>query len=156
MTGLSRFISGAEWGNAFWAMTLLCGFLVLGLGMVSTVDGILRRWVDVFWTANARLRKLDPKAIRLVYFRVLLVYSLFGLIMLWATRPVQLIKFATLGYNFALGFSCIHTLALNLILLPRELRPNWFIRVGLVLAGIFFTLLGAVAAYSTLQELGAL
>ena len=154
MTGLSQVVSGSGWGNVFWAMTLLCGFLVLGLAMVTTIDGILRRWVDVFWTASARLRQYDPAAIRYVYFGVLVVYSLFGVIMLWLNKPAGLIKIATLGYNFALGFSCFHTLAVNLILLPRELRPNWFIRIGLVLAGVFFTLLGSIAAYKTLQEFG--
>ncbi len=156
MSGLSNFVSGPGWGNAFWAMTLLCGFLVLGLAMASTMDGILRRWVDVFWTASARLRKYDPEAIRYVYFFVLMVYSFFGVVMLWLNKPAGLIKIATLGYNFALGFSCFHTLTLNLILLPRELRPNWFVRIGLVLAGVFFTALGSVAAYKTLQELGVI
>jgi hypothetical protein len=152
MTGLSQVLSGPTWGNVFWAMTLLCGFLVLGLAMATTIDGILRRWVDAFWTASARLRKLDPEAIRFVYFRVLVVYSLFGVVMLWLNKPAGLIKIATLGYNFALGFSCFHTLVLNVILLPRELRPNWFIRIGLALSGTFFTALGAVVVYNMLLK----
>jgi hypothetical protein len=152
MTGLSTIVSGSGWGQAAWATTLLCGFLVLSLAMVTTVDGVLRRWVDVFWTSSARLRELDPKSIRHVYFRVLVVYSLFGITMLWVNKPTGLIKIATLGYNFALGFSCFHTLAVNALLLPRPLRPNWFVRMGLVLGGVFFTLLGAIAAYQTLHE----
>ena len=76
--------------------------------------------------------------------------------MLWLNKPTDLIKIATLGYNFALGFSCFHTLAVNLILLPRELRPNWFIRIGLVCGGLFFFTLGTIAGYMTLQDLGGL
>jgi hypothetical protein len=45
-------------------------------------------------------------------------------------------------------------LAVNLILLPRELRPNWIVRIGLVLSGFFFISLGVVASAKTLQELG--
>ena len=154
MTGLSQIISGPAWGNVFWAMTLLCGFLVLGLAMAGTVDGVSRRWVDVFWTASPRLRSLDASFIGQLYFRVLIGYSLFGVIMLWLNKPTDLIKIATLGYNFALGFSCFHTLAVNLILLPRELRPNWFVRIGLVCGGLFFFTLGTIAGYKTLQDLG--
>jgi hypothetical protein len=64
---------------------------------------------------------------------------------------VQLLKWAGNIYNAALGFSCWHVLAVNCVLLPRELRPNWLLRIGLVLGGIYFTALSAVA---TLKLLG--
>lgn len=153
VSGFSSVFHGEAWGNAFWTMTLLCGFLVLAPSMASTVDGVVRRWVDVFWTASARLRDVDPAAIRIVYFRVLLVFGLFGFTMLWLNKPDGLLKIATIGYNFALGFSCWHTLAVNALLLPKQLRPGWFVRVGLVLGGIFFSLLGLAA---TLKELGVI
>ena len=153
MSGLNHLISGPAWGNLFWAITLLCGFLVLGLAMATTVDGNIRRWVDTFWTASARLRNTDPGFIRQLYFRVLCCYFVFGLVMLWLNRPTQLIAIATLGYNFALGFSCYHTAFVNSLLLPKPLRPNWWIRIGLMLGGTFFLLLGTVAAYQTLIEM---
>jgi hypothetical protein len=152
-SGLSNIVSGETWGNVFWALTLFCGFLVLAPSMAATADGVLRRWVDVFWTASSRMRKLDPGAIGVVYFRVLIVYASFGLVMLWLNEPTKLLTIATLGYNFALGFSCVHALAINSILLPRELRPGWFVRIGLVLGGLFFTLLATVAAYDTWQKM---
>jgi hypothetical protein len=34
----------------------------------------------------------------------------------------------------------------NTVLLPKELRPGWFQRIGLVLAGIFFLSLGIMSA----------
>jgi hypothetical protein len=49
-------------------------------------------------------------------------------------------------YNAALGFSCLHVLAVNLILLPREFRPNWFIRLGLVVGAVFFAALAVISA----------
>jgi hypothetical protein len=121
--------------------------------MAVTVDGILRRWVDLFWTASGHLREMDTSRIRLVYFRVLIGYAIFGFIMLWLNKPTGLIKCATIVYNFALGFSCWHSLAVNLVLLPRPLRPNWLVCLGMVLAGAFFTVLGAIAS---LHELGVL
>ena len=61
-------------------------------------------------------------------------------------KPMDLVLF-----NYALGFSCFHTLAVNLILLPPALRPGWCIRIAMVAAGLFFTLLGTIV---TLRELG--
>ncbi len=150
--GLTGVLSGSIWGNVFWALTLFCGFLVLGSSLVPTIDGFVRRWLDVFWTSSPRLRKKDPAYIKIAYFRVLLFYGLIGCVMLWLNKPTELIKIATLGYNFALGFSCFHTAVLNSILLPPPLRPNWFVRVGLGLSGTFFILLGSAAAYQTLKD----
>lgn len=156
LLGISNVIGGEAWGNLFWGMTLFCGFMVLAPSMVTTIDGIIRRWVDVLWTASAWLRRMDSSYIKHVYFSVLVLYAIFGFTMLWAGKPTTLIKIATLGYNYAFGFSCWHTLAVNCILLPQELRPNWWVRIGLGLAGCFFILLGCVATYKTLQDFGVL
>jgi hypothetical protein len=136
-------------GHAFWFMTLFCGFLVLAPSMASTVDGFVRRWVDVFWTASPSLREIDPKNIRYVYFTVLLAYACFGLVMLSLQEPTTLLTIATTIYNLALGFSCWHTLAVNVWLLPRELRPNWFVRLGMFVSGAFFIAIATVAAAQT-------
>lgn len=143
--GLDSLFGGQSWGAAFWALTLFTGFMVLAPSMAATIDGFIRRWVDVFWTANARLREMEPSFIRIVYFRVLVTYGSFGVVMLWLQPPAALITIATIGYNLALGFSCLHTLVVNALLLPKELRPGWFPRIALMLASGFFFLLGAIA-----------
>ena len=142
---------GGTWGPVFWYMVLFCGFLVLGPSAATTADGFLRRWVDVFWTASPRMRKIDTYKIRLLYFGVLCCYASVGLVALSLEEPTKLVSLATMVYNYALGFSCWHTLAANLILLPRELRPGWFSRIGIALAGVFFT---ALAVLTTMEKLG--
>lgn len=144
---------GPAWGARCWYLTLFCGFLCLGPTMASSIDGIVRRWVDVFWTSSSALRKWDTREIKKLYFTVLLGYSVFGLIMLSLQKPVQLVTVATNIFNFALGFSCWHTLAINMTLLPRELRPGWFVRVALLLAGLFFVALATITALKTLGVL---
>ena len=121
--------------------------------MATHSDGFIRRWVDVFWTASSRLRKMDPANIRWVYFSVVVIYGIFGLIMLSVAPTLELLKLAANIFNYALGFSCFHTLVVNLTLLPKELRPGWFMRIGLGLAGLFFTILAIV---TTLQLVGIL
>ena len=142
--------SNAALGKFCWFMTVFCGFLVLAPTMCATADGIIRRWVDVFWTSSMRMRKMDTQAIRSVYFKVLLGYAAFGLVMLSLT-PGTLITYATMFYNIALGVSCWHTLGVNVTLLPPKLRPGWFIRIGLLLSGAFFFTLGVIVI---IQRLG--
>ncbi len=147
-------LHGADVGQLFWFMTLFCGFLVLAPSVTSTADGLVRRWVDVFWTGSARLRALEPRAIKRVYFTVLAAYMAFGFVMLGLNRPQTLVLIAGVMNNIALGFSCWHTLGVNLVLLPRPLRPGWFVRASLFFAGFFFWIISAIAIADTARKLG--
>ncbi len=131
-------------------MTLFCGFLVLAPAAVTTIDGALRRWVDLCWTAVPFVRRWEPHRIRLLYFGAVCLYAVFGITSLTIGNPQKLLEWAGTIYNIALGFSCFHVLAVNCILLPREIRPNWFIRCGLVAGGLFFTALSVIATMKLL------
>ena len=93
---------------------------------------------------------MPPENIRIVYFRVLTVYAIFGLIMLVSIKPAILLKIATTIYNYALGISCLHTLFVNRSLLPKPLQPRKSMQLGLFLTGVFFLL---IAVVSTLKQL---
>jgi len=142
---------GTPYGQFFWLMTLFCGFLVLAPSAATTADGYLRRWVDVCWTAVPAARKLREHRIRIVYFTALCAYGTFGVISLTLWNPVELLKWSSNLYNAALGVSCWHVLLVNTMLLPRDIRPNWFIRIGLVIGGTFFI---ALSIISTMKLLG--
>lgn len=144
--GMSSIITGKTAGRFFWGCTLFCGFLVLTTSMVTTIDGFIRRWLDAFWTAIPALHKVDISKIGKVYFGLLVGYLIIGLCIIWSpVSPAGVFKIATTGYNFALAFSAWHTLVVNTTLLPRDIRPNWLIRIGLVFAGIFFACLGVLS-----------
>jgi hypothetical protein len=146
---------GPTFGPLFWILTLACGFLVLIPSNSNAADGFLRRWVDVLWTGSKYMRSLEPHKIRVVYFSVLCIYCVFGLTVLTLMpRPLELLKWATIIYNSALGFSSFHVLAVNTILLPKEIRPNWLMRLGLIGSGVYFVLLAIVAAMQELHYFG--
>jgi hypothetical protein len=151
-TGLDKLICGPRLGQFFWGCTLFCGFLVLITSQTTTMDGFVRRWVDVIWTASPQMRKVDTSNIRYVYFTLLCIYAACGLAIIWGTEtPLGVFKYATTGYNFAFAFSAWHTIVVNTVLLPRELRPGWLQRFGLFMAGLFFFGLGTI---SVLQQTG--
>ncbi|HYG75836.1 MAG TPA: Nramp family divalent metal transporter [Planctomycetota bacterium] len=135
---------GGGLGQFYWYMILFCGFLVLVPSTSSSADGFVRRWVDVSWTSLKSLRSMDPKKIRHFYFGFLSVYFISGLFLLSVAKPVGLLFIATTLNNFALGFSCFHTLYVNCSLLPRELRPSWITRILLSCSGIFFITLATI------------
>jgi hypothetical protein len=153
-TGLDQWFSGPRLAAFFWGCTLFCGFLVLATSQTTTMDGFVRRWVDVIWTASPRLRAMDTGRIRDVYFIVLCVYAALGLAIIWLfLSPLGVFKLSTTFYNAALGFSCWHTIFVNCWLLPRELRPAWHMRVLLALAGAYFVVL---AVLTSLQYAGVI
>lgn len=124
----------------YWYLTLLCGFLVLTPSQVSSMDGIIRRWTDVMWTGLPVLRRLGGDKVKFVYYSLLTAYGLWGMIVLvLIPNPLTMVKIAGVLFNFALGFSALHALFVNTLLLPRELRPSPLTRGLLFLCFLFFT-----------------
>jgi hypothetical protein len=125
-------------GSVFWILTLSCGFLVLAPGQVSVCDQIARRWTDMIWTASSRAQRLGGGEVRFVYYGILSVYALWGLVVLWFLPALQIAKIGAVIGNLALGFSSFQTLYVNRKLLPRELRPNAALQLGTACCGVFF------------------
>ncbi len=154
--GLDSLLGSPGVGWMFMKLILFCGLLVLLTSGITTADGFIRRWVDLIWVGLPQLRKMEKTAIRYVYFSVLIFYFLVGFTMLLLPQaPGVVTKIATTGYNFALAFSSWHALAVNLILLPKEIRPNWFSRIALVFSGIFFLTLGVMSAWQLVSQMTA-
>lgn len=144
--GLTSILSGKTAGRFFWSCTLFCGFLVLMTSMAGTMDGFIRRWLDVLWTTVPLLRKLPVNRIGRIYFYLLMSYVFLGFGIIWSpVSPAGLFKIATTGFNFAFAISSWHTLVVNCTLLPKPLRPNWLIRTGMIFNGLFFFCLGCMS-----------
>ncbi len=144
---------GAPIGYLFWYLTLFCGVLVLATSMAATADGVLRRWIDVLWTGLPMLQKWETKHIGTLYFGTLVAYAAVGLVLLTLVDATKLLTWSTTIYNAAIGFSCWHVLAINTTLLPKELRPGWGIRLGLIIGGVFFLTISALSLLTQLQVL---
>jgi hypothetical protein len=135
-----------EHGRMFWYLTLLCGFAILAPTQVSNLDGISRRWTDVIWIGVRRLHGRPGNQVKYVYYTILAVYGLWGLVALNLTPDPLLLAVASgVMMNFALGASALHTLYVNVTLLPPELRPGWLMRTGLVCCAIFYIGISTIA-----------
>jgi hypothetical protein len=125
-------------GALFWFTTLACGFLVLAPGQVSVCDQIARRWTDMIWTAGSGVHRLSRGEVRFIYYGILALYGVLGMTILWFLRPIAIAEIGVVLGNLSLGFSTLQALHVNRRLLPRELRPNWFLQAGTLCCGIFF------------------
>ena len=136
----------ARHGRIFWYLTLLCGFLVLGPGVVQTVDGVCRRWTDVVWSSSQRLRRAPAGRAHVGYYIVMLFYCAWGLLALGLTPDplVLAILGSSLG-NVGLAISALHTIAVNRTLLPRKARPPWILEATLAAAALYFLGISALA-----------
>jgi hypothetical protein len=146
VAALSAQAIGAQHGQIFWYLTLLCGFLIMAPTQVSQLDQIARRWTDVLWIGSRRLHKVDTSRVKTVYYSILAFYMIWGLIALRITpNPLVLAIASGVMWNFALGFSSLHTLWVNLSLLPKPLRPGWLQCTGLVACAIFYIGISTIA-----------
>jgi hypothetical protein len=136
----------ARHGAWFWYLTLLCGFLIMAPTQVGQIDGMCRRWTDVIWTGVRRLHRLEGHKVKYVYYAILAAYGMWGLVALRLTpNPMVLAIASGVMMNFALAFSALHTLWALMTLLPRELRPGWPLRLGLVACAVFYATISAIA-----------
>jgi len=142
--------------QAYWFMTLLCGFLVLAPNQITAADGLIRRWTELLWTGNKKLHRLEGNKVRYVYFALLTAYLIWGLAILVYTgdKPLTIVKASGVIMNFALGFTAVHTLVVNLVLLPKELRPGWLGRIGITACAVFFLGIAWLGLPQALRDLG--
>ncbi len=122
--------------SLFWFLTLFCGFLVLAPGQVSVGDQIARRWTDMLWNASVRVRQLGE--VRYIYYGILAMYCVGGLVILIQFPAVQIAKIAAVLQNIALGSVSLMSIYVNRTLLPKEVQPSLFHQFGVLVCGVFF------------------
>lgn len=125
-------------GYGLWLLTLVTGFLVLYPGQIMQGDTVPRRWCDIIWTASPRARRLGEGQVKRIYYGIMSLMAVWGLLVLFFLEPLDILKIGGVLMNVGLGASAFHALYANCTLLPPEVRPNWFIRIGVVFCGLFF------------------
>jgi len=114
------------------------GVWILLKTQLDIVEGMTRAITDILWTSNKRLRAWRGGDVRVVYYSVLSVTVVWGVIALRLAQPIVLLQ---LGANMAgvvFIIASIHILYVNTTLLPKELRPSLWRRAALVGMAIFY------------------
>ena len=128
-----------QYRTLLWAATLFVGFLVLAPGQIMAADQIARRWTDIIWTTNRKVRQLGGNKVKLIYYGILSMYAVWGSIVILARfSPLFIATVGAALQNVAIGVASLHTLQVNRKLLPPELRPHWFMQLGLIFCAVVF------------------
>jgi hypothetical protein len=76
--------------------------------------------------------------VRVVYYSVLAIISLWGILALKLTQPIILLALSANMAGIVFIISSMHLLYVNTRLLPVELRPPMWRRVALVALALFY------------------
>ena len=130
--------------QALWVATLFVGLIVFLPSQMSIVENFSRRWTDIIWSGNRRVReKMTPDKAKYIYYTILAFYVVWSFVaatifLLFGDAPkVMVLVIANLN-NIALGLTAFIILWNNHKLLPKELRPRWYNNVGVIGCGVFY------------------
>ena len=134
---LAQAVSGAGGALLGGAIAFL-GAWVLFKTQLDQLEGMVRAITDMLWTGSGRLRKWRGGDVRVVYYGVLTIVVLWGMIALRLAQPFFLIQVGAniAGLVFVIG--AIHLLYLNTRLLPAHVRPPMWRRQMLVAMALFY------------------
>jgi hypothetical protein len=135
--------------EGLWLLMLATGLMILLPSQMSVVEDVCRRWTDVIWSANPRVReKMHHGQVKVIYYSLLVGYVIWCCISLYlfgifSSPKTMFIVVAVLG-NIAMGVTSFHLLWVNTHFLPVEVRPRWYHRLGVAGCGTFYLVLAAM------------
>lgn len=145
--------------KTLWVGALLAGMLVLLPSQMSIVDDFSRRWTDAIWTANRRVREsLHAGQVKWIYYSIFGTYAGWSVVCAYlfstyGTPKLMTVVIANLN-NLAIGVTSFMLLWTNHSLLPAELRPRWYHRIGVAGCGGFYLALTALVVIEKIWSSG--
>jgi hypothetical protein len=168
-------------GAIFGGAIAVLGVWILFKSQLDLLEGMTRAVTDILWTGSKRIRewersshkpvtesmppvntgsasdRVQPNAseggdVRFVYYSVLAVVSLWGIVALRLTQPIVLLALSANMAGIAFIISALHVLYVNTRLLPVELRPPLWRRLALVALALFFGLFLVMWVWSLVKK----
>ncbi len=129
---------GSSTGAGVGAIIAFLGAWLLFKTQLDNLEGMVRAIADILWTGSRRVRAWRGGDIRAVYYTVLAIIVVWGLIAMGIAQPIVLLQ---LGANVAGAIFVIaapHLLYINTRLLPPHVRPPMWRRAALVFMTLFY------------------
>ncbi|HEY7447500.1 MAG TPA: Nramp family divalent metal transporter [Vicinamibacterales bacterium] len=129
---------GAKAGGIVAGIIAFLGAWVLFKTQLDNLEAMVRAITDILWTGSRRVRAWRGGDVRAVYYSVLGVVVLWGIVAMRLAQPIVLLK---LGANVAGAIFILASLQLlyvNTRLLPPHVRPPVWRRVALVVMALFY------------------
>ena len=125
-------------GAVFGGTIALMGVWVLFKTQLDIVEGMTRAITDILWTGSRGVRRWRGGDVRFVYYTVLAVLAVWGIIALGLAQPIVLLMLGANAAGIVFVVSSLHLLYINTRLLPEAVRPPMWRRVALVAMSLFY------------------
>jgi uncharacterized protein YhhL (DUF1145 family) len=124
------------------------GAWILFKTQLDVLEGMVRAITDMLWTGSRRLRGWRGGDVRAVYYAVLAIVVLWGLVAMRLAQPIALVKLSANVAGVILVVASLHLLYVNTRLLPEHVRPPMWRRVALVCIAVFYGVFATLAIWS--------
>jgi hypothetical protein len=114
------------------------GAWILFKTQLDCVEGMTRSITDILWTGSPRVRLWRGGDVRAVYYAVLAVVVVWGIVALNLAAPVMLLQIGANLAGVVFVIASMHVLYLNTRVLPAALRPPLWRRISLVCMALFY------------------
>jgi hypothetical protein len=128
----------ARAGPLLGGVIAFLGAWLLFKTQLDNLEGMVRAMTDILWTGSRSVRNWRGGDVRAVYYTVLVVVVVWGVVALRFAQPIVLLQ---LGANVAGGvfvIASLHLLYINTRLLPEHVRPPMWRRAALTAMAIFY------------------
>jgi hypothetical protein len=134
---LAQGITGTA-GALVGGVIAFLGAWILFKTQLDQLEGMTRAITDILWTGSGRLRGWRGGDVRTVYYCVLAVAVLWGIVALRLAQPFLLLQIGANMAGVVLVISSVHLLYVNTRLLPEHIRPPMWRRAALVVMALFY------------------
>ena len=146
--GISAALASAVGSRAGAAVATLIAFLgawILFKTQLDNFEGMVRAITDMLWTGSSRVRAWRNGDVRSVYYSVLAVLVVWGIIALGLAQPIVLLKIGANVAGAVFVIAAPHLLYVNTRILPPHVRPPMWRRIALVAMAVFYAFFVALS-----------
>jgi hypothetical protein len=129
---------GAQAGALLAGFIALLGAWMLFKTQLDQMDGMVRSLTDMLWTGSDRIRNWRGGDVRAIYYGVLAVVVIWGMIALRLAQPWILLQIGANVASVVFIITSLHVLYVNTRLLPDAWRPPMWRRAVLVFMSAFY------------------
>ena len=125
-------------GAVFGGAIALMGVWVLFKTQLDIIEGMTRAITDILWTGSRAVRRWRGGDVRVVYYTVLGVLAVWGVIALAMAQPIFLLQLGANMAGIVFVVSSLHLLYINTRFLPKEIQPPLWRKAALVAMAVFY------------------
>jgi hypothetical protein len=129
---------GAREGALLAGAIAVLGAWLLFKTQLDLTEALVRAITDILWTGSRRVRAWRGGDVRLVYYTVLVLAALWGIVALRLAQPVILLQIAANVAGFVFVVATLHLLYINTRFLPPAIRPSRARCAVLVAMSLFY------------------